>query len=45
MAYTEPRQRKKEECERLGGEGDKIKFIHFRFGIILVASKREGWFA
>ena len=29
--YTNPQQRKKEEGERLRGEGDKIKFIDLRF--------------
>ena len=32
VAYTKPQQSKKEECERLRGEGDKIKFIDLRFG-------------
>ena len=31
MAYKEPQQRKKEEGERLNGEGEKIKFIKLRF--------------
>ena len=31
MAYTTPRQRKKEESERLRGERDQIKFIDLRF--------------
>ena len=30
VAYTKPQQRKKEECERLRGERDKIKFIDLR---------------
>ena len=30
-AHTNPQQRKKEESERLGGEGDRIKFIVLRF--------------
>ena len=30
MAYTKPQQRKKEETERLIGEGDEIKFIDLR---------------
>ena len=34
MAYTEPRQRKKEESERLRGDRDKIKFIDLRFEIL-----------
>ena len=31
VAHTKPQQRKKEESERLRGEGDKIKFIDLRF--------------
>ena len=31
VAYTKPQQWKKEESERLRGEGDKIKFIDLRF--------------
>ena len=31
MAYKKPQQRKKEESERLRGEGDQIKFIDLRF--------------
>ena len=31
VAYTMPQQRKKEESERLRGEGDQIKFIDLRF--------------
>ena len=31
MAYKKPHQRKKEESERLRGEGDQIKFIDLRF--------------
>ena len=31
VAYTKPRQRKKEESERLRGERDQIKFIDLRF--------------
>ena len=33
MAYTKSQQWKKEESERLRGEGDKIKFIDHRFEI------------
>ena len=29
--YAKPQQWKKENCERLGGEGDQIKFIDLRF--------------
>ena len=29
--YTKPQQRKKEESERLRGQGAKIKFIDLRF--------------
>ena len=31
VAYTDPRQRNKEESERLRGERDKIKFIDLSF--------------
>ena len=31
VAYTKLQQRKKEESERLRGEGDRIKFIDLRF--------------
>ena len=31
VAYTKPRQRKKEESEQLRGYRDKIKFIDLRF--------------
>ena len=31
VAYKKPQQRKKEESERLRGEGDKTKFIDIRF--------------
>ena len=31
VVYTNPQQMKKEESERLRGERDQIKFIHFRF--------------
>ena len=31
MAYLKPQQMKKEEGERLRGEGDQIKFIDLRF--------------
>ena len=31
VAYTKPQQWKKEENERLRGEGDNIKFIDLRF--------------
>ena len=31
VAYTTPQQRKKEECEKLRGERDQIKFIDLRF--------------
>ena len=32
VAYTKPQQWKKEESERLRGEGDQIKFVDLRFG-------------
>ena len=31
VAYKKPQQRKTEECERLRGERDQIKFIDLRF--------------
>ena len=31
MGYTKPKQRKKEESERLSVERDQIKFIDLRF--------------
>ena len=31
VAYTKPQQGKKEDCERLRGERDHIKFIDLRF--------------
>ena len=31
VAYTRPRQRKKEESKRLRGEGDQINFIDLNF--------------
>ena len=31
VTYTKSQQRKKEESERLTGEGDYIKFIDLRF--------------
>ena len=31
VAYARPQQKKKEESERLRGEGDQIKFIAIRF--------------
>ena len=31
VANTMPQQRKKEESEKLRGEGDQIKFIHLGF--------------
>ena len=31
MACKKPQKRKKEESERLTGEGDQIKFIDLRF--------------
>ena len=30
VAYTKPRHRRKEESEKLRGEGDQIKFIDLR---------------
>ena len=31
IAYTKPQKRKREESEKLRGEGDQIKFIDLRF--------------
>ena len=31
VAYKKPQQRKKEESERLRGQGDQVKSIGFRF--------------
>ena len=31
VVYTKPQQRKKEESERLRGEGDQVKFIDLGF--------------
>ena len=31
VAYKKPQKRKKEECERLTGEGCKINFVDLRF--------------
>ena len=42
VAYTKPQQRKKEESERLRGEGDEIKFVDLRFGRWQVARFRKG---
>ena len=41
MAYTKPQQRKKEENERLRGEGDQIKFIGLGFERWLVVGLSE----
>ena len=30
VAYTKPQQRKKEESERLRGEGDQMQFVDLR---------------
>ena len=39
--YTKPQQWKKEESERLRGEGDQIKFIDPRFERWLVVGFRK----
>ena len=31
VAHTQPQQRKKEESERLRGEGDQLKLVDLRF--------------
>ena len=47
VAYTKPQQMKKEESERLSGEGDQIKLIDLRFrkarrqGVPLMACSRD----
>ena len=41
MAYTKPRQRKREESENLRGERDQIKFIDLRFERRQVARFRK----
>ena len=41
MAYTKPKQRKKEESDRLRGERDQIKFIYLRFERWQVARFRK----
>ena len=42
--YTKPRQRKKEESERVRGDGGKIKFIDLRLerGQVVGSGKQEG---
>ena len=42
VAYTEPQQRKKEESERLRGEGNQIKFTDLRFERWQVDGFRKG---
>ena len=42
MAYTKPRQTKKEESERLRGERDKIMFSDLRFRRGQVAGCKKG---
>ena len=41
VAYTKPRQLKKEESERLRGERDQIKFIYVGFERWQVVRFRE----
>ena len=41
MAYTNPREKTKDESERLRGEGNKVKFIDFRFERRQVVGFRE----
>ena len=31
VTYTKPQQRKKEECDKLRGERNQIKFVDLRF--------------
>ena len=42
MAYTKPQQMKKEESERLRGEGDQITFIDLRFERWQVVGFKKG---
>ena len=42
VAYTKPQQWKKEERERLRGEGDQIEFIDLRFARGQVVGFRKG---
>ena len=42
VAYTKPQRNKKEESERLRGEGDHIKFIDLRFERWQLDSGRQG---
>ena len=42
MAYTIPQQRKKEESERLRGEGDQIKLVDIRLEWWQVVRSRKG---
>ena len=46
MADTKPQQWKKEESERLRGEGNQIKFIDVRFerGQVLELFLIQNWF-
>ena len=41
VAYTKPQQWKKEECDRLRGERDQIKFIDLIFERGQVAGVRK----
>ena len=42
VAYTKPQTRKKEESERLRGEGDQIKFIDLGFESWQVVRSMQG---
>ena len=42
VAYKKPQQWKKEESERLRGEGDQIQFIDLRFERWQVVRFRKG---
>ena len=42
MACTKPKQWKKEKCERLRGEGDKVKYIDLAFRREQEVGFREG---
>ena len=42
MAYKKLQQGKKEESERLRGDGDQIKFVDFRFERWQIVGRRKG---
>ena len=42
MVYAKPQQWKKEESERLRGEGDEIRIVYLRFGMWRVVGFGKG---